>query len=66
MAGWRVGFAAGHREMIRALKSIKGYYDYGLFQAVQVAAIIALRRGEEARKRKSRSIRRDATCSSMV
>ena len=50
MAGWRVGFAAGHREMIRALKGIKGYYDYGLFQAVQVAAIIALRHGEEARK----------------
>ncbi|GAC1333942.1 MAG: aminotransferase class I/II-fold pyridoxal phosphate-dependent enzyme [Isosphaeraceae bacterium] len=50
MAGWRVGFAAGHREMIRALKGIKGYYDYGLFQAVQVAAIIALRHGEDARK----------------
>jgi alanine-synthesizing transaminase len=49
MAGWRVGFAAGHREMVRALKAIKGYYDYGLFQAVQIAAIIALRYGEEAR-----------------
>jgi alanine-synthesizing transaminase len=50
MAGWRVGFAAGHREMLRALKAIKGYYDYGLFQAVQIAAIVALRHGEEARK----------------
>ncbi|HWE38058.1 MAG TPA: aminotransferase class I/II-fold pyridoxal phosphate-dependent enzyme [Isosphaeraceae bacterium] len=50
MAGWRVGFAAGHREMLRALKSIKGYYDYGLFQAVQVAAIVALRHGEEGRR----------------
>ena len=50
MAGWRVGFAAGHRHMIRALKSIKGYYDYGLFQAVQIAAIVALRHGEEARQ----------------
>ncbi len=49
MAGWRVGFAAGHREIIRALKTIKGYYDYGLFQAVQIAAIVALRHGEEAR-----------------
>jgi alanine-synthesizing transaminase len=49
MAGWRVGFAAGHREAMRALKAIKGYYDYGLFQAVQIAAIIALRHGEEAR-----------------
>lgn len=50
MAGWRVGFAAGNREMLRALKAIKGYYDYGLFQAVQIASIIALRHGEEARK----------------
>lgn len=49
MAGWRVGFAVGNRHMIRALKTIKGYYDYGLFQAVQIAAIIALRHGEEAR-----------------
>ena len=49
MAGWRVGFAAGNRAMIAALKSIKGYYDYGLFQAVQIAAIVALRHGEEGR-----------------
>jgi alanine-synthesizing transaminase len=49
MAGWRVGFAVGNRHMIRALKTIKGYYDYGLFQAVQIAAIIALRHGEEGR-----------------
>ncbi len=49
MAGWRVGFAAGHPEIIRALKTIKGYYDYGLFQAVQIAAIVALRHGEEGR-----------------
>lgn len=50
MAGWRVGFAAGNRHMLQALKSIKGYYDYGLFQAVQIASIVALRHGEEARK----------------
>src|SRR5262249_41733901 len=49
MAGWRVGFASGNREMLRALKTIKGYYDYGLFQAVQIAAIVALRHGESAR-----------------
>jgi alanine-synthesizing transaminase len=49
MAGWRVGFASGNREMLRALKAIKGYYDYGLFQAVQIAAIVALRHGEPAR-----------------
>ncbi len=48
MAGWRIGFCAGNAEMIRALATIKGYYDYGIFQAVQIAAIIALRHGEEA------------------
>jgi alanine-synthesizing transaminase len=35
--------------MLAALKAIKGYYDYGLFQAVQIAAIVALRHGEDAR-----------------
>ena len=49
MAGWRVGFAAGNRDMLAALKAIKGYYDYGIFQAVQVAAIVALRHGEPGR-----------------
>ena len=32
-----------------ALKAIKGYYDYGIFQAVQIAAIVALRHGEPGR-----------------
>lgn len=49
MAGWRVGFAAGNRDMLNALKAIKGYYDYGIFQAVQIAAIVALRHGEPGR-----------------
>ena len=48
MAGWRVGFCCGNAEMIRALATIKGYYDYGMFQAVQIAAIIALRHTEAA------------------
>ena len=48
MAGWRIGFCAGNAEMIRALATIKGYYDYGIFQAVQIAAIIALRECDEA------------------
>ena len=33
MAGWRVGFCCGNAEMVRALGTIKGYYDYGMFQA---------------------------------
>jgi alanine-synthesizing transaminase len=47
MAGWRLGFCAGNAEMVRALATIKGYYDYGIFQAVQIAAIIALRHCDE-------------------
>jgi alanine-synthesizing transaminase len=42
MAGWRVGFAAGHREMIAALARVKSYVDYGTFQPIQIAAIVAL------------------------
>jgi alanine-synthesizing transaminase len=48
MAGWRVGFCCGNAEMIRGLGIIKGYYDYGMFQAIQVAAIVALRHTEVA------------------
>jgi hypothetical protein len=47
MAGWRIGFCAGNAEMIRALATIKGYYDYGMFQALQIAAIVALRECDE-------------------
>ena len=54
MAGWRVGFCAGNAEMIRALGVIKGYYDYGMFQAIQVAAIVALRHGDAAVSDQSR------------
>jgi alanine-synthesizing transaminase len=48
MAGWRVGFCCGNSDMIRALGIIKGYYDYGMFQAIQIAAIVALRHTEAA------------------
>lgn len=50
MAGWRIGFCSGNAEMVRALATIKGYYDYGIFQAVQIAAIIAMRHGDESMK----------------
>src|SRR5437764_2729590 len=46
MAGWRLGFCCGNAEMVRALATIKGYYDYGVFQAIQIAGIIALRECE--------------------
>lgn len=43
MAGWRVGFCVGNREMITALVKIKSYLDYGMFQPIQIASIVALR-----------------------
>jgi alanine-synthesizing transaminase len=42
MAGWRVGFVCGNRDMVNALTRIKSYLDYGMFQPIQIAAIIAL------------------------
>ena len=42
MPGWRVGFCVGNTEIIKALQKLKGYLDYGMFQPIQIAAIIAL------------------------
>ena len=53
MAGWRLGFCAGNAEMVRALATIKGYYDYGIFAPIQIAGIVAMRHGEEAVKRQA-------------
>ncbi len=51
MAGWRIGYCAGNEKIVNGLARVKGYYDYGIFQAIQIAAIIALREcREEARQ----------------
>jgi alanine-synthesizing transaminase len=42
MAGWRLGFACGSPRMIQALARIKSYLDYGVFQPIQIAGIVAL------------------------
>ena len=42
MAGWRVGFALGNPKMLAALARLKSYLDYGVFQPIQIASIIAL------------------------
>ena len=47
MAGWRVGFCLGNPKMVAALGRIKSYLDYGVFQPIQIASIIALRECEE-------------------
>ncbi len=64
MAGWRVGFAAGNKDMIEALATIKGYYDYGIFQAIQIASIIAMRQCDDdtIEQNKKYQFRRDVVC----
>ncbi len=47
MAGWRVGFCLGNPKVIGALARIKSYLDYGVFQPIQIASIIALRECDE-------------------
>jgi len=42
MAGWRVGFLVGNAEIVAALTKLKSYLDYGTFQPVQIAAIVAM------------------------
>ena len=64
MAGWRVGFAAGNREMIAALARVKSYVDYGTFQPIQIAAIVALDGPQDCVEENVRvyHARRDALC----
>jgi alanine-synthesizing transaminase len=42
MAGWRVGYMVGNKELCSALTRIKSYHDYGTFTPIQVASVIAL------------------------
>lgn len=64
MAGWRIGFCCGNQEMVRALATIKGYYDYGIFQPVQIAAIVAMRHCDAAVESVTQEYqrRRDVLC----
>ena len=47
MAGWRVGFCCGNPDMLAALARLKSYFDYGIFQPVQIASIIALNEDQD-------------------
>jgi alanine-synthesizing transaminase len=68
MAGWRVGFLVGNAEIVAALAKLKSYLDYGTFQPIQIAAIVAMNEApdypEEVRER-YRS-RRDALCTGLA
>jgi alanine-synthesizing transaminase len=48
MPGWRVGFCVGNRDLVGALRKIKGYLDYGHFAPAQLGAVAALDRGDDA------------------
>ncbi len=67
MAGWRVGCAAGNPKMIEALRRLKSYIDYGMFQPIQISAIIALNSEQECVRRINEEYRdrRDALCSGL-
>lgn len=64
MPGWRMGFGAGNPEIIGALRRIKSYLDYGAFQPIQIASIIALNSSQECVEeiRRTYQSRRDALC----
>jgi alanine-synthesizing transaminase len=68
MAGWRLGFCCGNKEMIRALATIKGYYDYGIFQPIQIAGIVAMRHCEDLVDRQAHEYqtRRDVLVDGLV
>lgn len=51
MAGWRVGFCVGNKEVVGALIKIKSYLDYGMFQPIQIASIVALRGSQDCVER---------------
>jgi alanine-synthesizing transaminase len=64
MAGWRVGFLVGNAEIVQALTKLKGYLDYGTFQPIQIASIVAMREAPDypAELRRIYESRRDALC----
>ena len=67
MPGWRVGFCVGNKETVAALRRIKSYLDYGIFQPIQIASIIALNGPQEcvAEIRETYRERRDALVSGL-
>jgi len=64
MAGWRVGFLVGNAEIVQALTKLKSYLDYGTFQPIQIAAIVAMNEAPDYPKEINGIYhsRRDALC----
>ncbi len=67
MAGWRIGYCVGNSRIVQALGNIKGYFDYGIFSAIQVAGIIALRDCDDTIPELANiyQTRRDVLCSGL-
>ncbi len=68
MPGWRLAFGVGNRELVGALAKLKSYLDYGVFQPIQIAGIIALNECTEAPKqiREIYRARRDVLCDGLA
>jgi alanine-synthesizing transaminase len=62
MAGWRIGFMVGNRDLVAALARIKSYHDYGTFTPIQVAAIAALEGPQDCVEEIRENYQRGATC----
>jgi alanine-synthesizing transaminase len=64
MAGWRVAFVVGNREVVAGLGRLKSYLDYGTFQPIQIAATVTLNEAPEFPKlvREVYESRRNALC----
>jgi len=67
MAGWRVGYMVGNRELVTALARMKSYHDYGTFTPIQVASIVALEGPQDCVEtvRRVYQGRRDVLCSGL-
>ncbi len=68
MPGWRIGFAAGNAEVIAGLQRLKSYLDYGVFQPIQIAAIIALNECDTVSRQVAQVYqrRRDVLCDGLT
>ncbi|HVL27631.1 MAG TPA: aminotransferase class I/II-fold pyridoxal phosphate-dependent enzyme, partial [Acidimicrobiales bacterium] len=68
MAGWRVGFLVGNAEIVAALAKLKSYLDYGTFQPIQIAAIVAMNEASDYPKAVNEIYwsRRDALCDGLA
>jgi alanine-synthesizing transaminase len=68
MPGWRIGFVVGNPEIVTALRRIKSYLDYGAFQPIQIASIIALNGPQDCviAMRETYQNRRDVLCDGLA